>query len=400
MTTRNDLLEHAVELFPVPDQALEQLHGRHHRRQQNRRLGAGALGLVIAIAIMAAALHLSRAAKQEPAEPTPRAMATFELPSTNTMSIAAGHGTLWALDYHEALLYKIDPLSGALVDTLRVNNDEVINGLPEGIQMTDSGLWVYVWQGGRFDGLEWVEPTTDRFLGFVRPQGAFLGEINGSVWLATRDAPARRGPYDRIARVDPSTGSMGPAGRFEIPSLTGLIASDGALWARRSDQIVRIDPEDGHLSVVATIRHPYDQLVAEAGSLWLVGGCRERCPNDPMFWKVDTTTGKETAIPIGPLPPVVLSNGDSVVPNRGLRMLSTDADAMWVMLSDAKDHVGRIVRLEYATGRLTYSDQVVVRGDTTSDARYLWMDQHRGDRKTPLLTRIDSTFFHPVPPAR
>jgi Tol biopolymer transport system component len=54
MSQRRDLLEHAMDLFPAPDDALGGVIERHHRRQRNKRVGAGAVGLAIALVILAA----------------------------------------------------------------------------------------------------------------------------------------------------------------------------------------------------------------------------------------------------------------------------------------------------------------------------------------------------------
>lgn len=76
MTRREDLLDHAVELFPAPDQAhaLEQLRRRHHRRQRNQRLAAGGIGVAITIAIVSFAVGVTRSSGPTPADtetPTP-----------------------------------------------------------------------------------------------------------------------------------------------------------------------------------------------------------------------------------------------------------------------------------------------------------------------------------------
>src|SRR5262245_25851532 len=54
MSQRRDLLDHAMELFPAPDSALRGVLERHHRRQRNRRLAAGAVGIAIAIVVVVA----------------------------------------------------------------------------------------------------------------------------------------------------------------------------------------------------------------------------------------------------------------------------------------------------------------------------------------------------------
>ena len=71
MTSHRDLLDHAVELFPAPDQALLTIRRRHQRRQRNRRLAAGGVGLAITIAIVAVAVGITRSTEPIPLDEPP-----------------------------------------------------------------------------------------------------------------------------------------------------------------------------------------------------------------------------------------------------------------------------------------------------------------------------------------
>ena len=53
MTPRNDLLDHAMDLFPESEDAFERVLARQRRRQRNRRIAAGAVGVAITIVILA-----------------------------------------------------------------------------------------------------------------------------------------------------------------------------------------------------------------------------------------------------------------------------------------------------------------------------------------------------------
>jgi dipeptidyl aminopeptidase/acylaminoacyl peptidase len=70
MSPRNDLLDHAMNLFPPPERALEQVRRRHGRRQRNRRLGAALLGLAIAIGLILGTTGVLRSS-QRPAHGGP-----------------------------------------------------------------------------------------------------------------------------------------------------------------------------------------------------------------------------------------------------------------------------------------------------------------------------------------
>ena len=53
MTDRNDLLDHAVDLFPAPEGSVADVHRDVERRQRNQRIRAGAVGVVMALATAA-----------------------------------------------------------------------------------------------------------------------------------------------------------------------------------------------------------------------------------------------------------------------------------------------------------------------------------------------------------
>jgi hypothetical protein len=78
-TPPNDLLDHAMRLFPPPERALEQVRHRQERRQRNRRLGASVIGLVIALGLIVGAAALigssQRPAHRGPTGPQPPAAA-------------------------------------------------------------------------------------------------------------------------------------------------------------------------------------------------------------------------------------------------------------------------------------------------------------------------------------
>ena len=51
MTDRNDLLDHAVDLFPAPEGSVAEVHRDVERRERNQRIRAGALGVIVALAV-------------------------------------------------------------------------------------------------------------------------------------------------------------------------------------------------------------------------------------------------------------------------------------------------------------------------------------------------------------
>ena len=71
MTERNDLLDHAVDLFPAPEGSVANVHRDLARRQRNRKLAAGAVVVGIWLVIGAVALALGSRDDTAPVQPPP-----------------------------------------------------------------------------------------------------------------------------------------------------------------------------------------------------------------------------------------------------------------------------------------------------------------------------------------
>lgn len=73
MTPRQDLLDHAVDLFPAPEGSVAEVERDVARRHRNRRLGAGAIviGIWVAVAIAAFAFRPHDTAPIQPPTPAP-----------------------------------------------------------------------------------------------------------------------------------------------------------------------------------------------------------------------------------------------------------------------------------------------------------------------------------------
>jgi hypothetical protein len=74
MSDYTEVLERIGDQVPMPEPALDRLVGRRERRGRNRRISAGALGLIITVLLVLALLDVRPPATQQPAEtPTPTA---------------------------------------------------------------------------------------------------------------------------------------------------------------------------------------------------------------------------------------------------------------------------------------------------------------------------------------
>ena len=71
MKPNDDLLDHAVDLFPAPERSFDRLTRRRDRKRRNQRVGAGVLALAIAAVAIGGALYAVRSSGVRPATSPP-----------------------------------------------------------------------------------------------------------------------------------------------------------------------------------------------------------------------------------------------------------------------------------------------------------------------------------------
>lgn len=74
----HDFVERELQRAAVRPISLEAVYRRRDRRQRNRRVGAGLVGVAVAIAVVLAATRAHLLADRVPAEPTPTPPPTAE----------------------------------------------------------------------------------------------------------------------------------------------------------------------------------------------------------------------------------------------------------------------------------------------------------------------------------
>jgi hypothetical protein len=60
MNTNNDLLEHAVRVFPAPEGTFDELSRRRGRKRRNQRVAAGAMGVILSAGLLVAIVSVVR----------------------------------------------------------------------------------------------------------------------------------------------------------------------------------------------------------------------------------------------------------------------------------------------------------------------------------------------------
>ena len=145
------------------------------------------------------------------------------------IALAAGFGSIWAIDVFFDELLRIDP------DTNRITDRIPVGGLPTGIAIGHGSVWV----ANQLDAtVSRVSPTTGRTIatihldrGAIWP-GAILSTAAG-IWVVAQDGMV-------VNRIRPQTESVDL--RIAIPYARTLAAALGSVWVGIADStsLVRI----------------------------------------------------------------------------------------------------------------------------------------------------------------
>lgn len=197
------------------------------------------------------------------------------LPVLGEVSIAAGAGSLWALqkgsprgsEFHGPLL-RIDPMTNRVIA-------EVPLRTPDGKPFAAFELLIegsHIWVGGP-DAAIRVDPDTNRVTAAVAPAGRLFGSgfalVRGGLWAMSTDG--------RLRRFDPSTGtklSDLPLGVNELSHPRG--AAGGALLITVPGGLARLDLRTGHALWRAPIGERATAWTEAGGVIWARGSGRVR----------------------------------------------------------------------------------------------------------------------------
>jgi hypothetical protein len=200
--------------------------------------------------------------------------------------VIMGDGSLWAADYNGNRVLRLDPATGAVIDTVEIQR-------PMGFTWRD-GPWV---GGGQGRGLSHIDPSTNRVdRSFPTATGAALGDH--SLWYTESDRVS-----GTAVEIDLATGKE--LSRVPIPRTTAggiVLDGEGNAYAWRSgsehSELVVIDGSTHAVSATHVLLHDLIGGVVRIGdSIWGVVGpgadgrprLIEIGPNGP--------TGREEALP-------------------------------------------------------------------------------------------------------
>jgi YVTN family beta-propeller protein len=175
------------------------------------------------------------------------------------VALAAGYGSVWAVDVFRDLLLEIDP------GTNRIAREIPVGALPTGVAVGFGSVWV----ANQVDGtVSRVDPVAGQVTatiplgaGAIWP-GAIVAGPRG-IWLVT-------GGGNAVSRIDPTTSRV--ASHLPLPGARSLAVTGGNVWVglTTSDVLVRIGPERTRTVRLRGLRADgYGPRLAGGASLWL-----------------------------------------------------------------------------------------------------------------------------------
>jgi len=190
--------------------------------------------------------------------------------------VISGGGFVWAADYFQGRITKIDPANGAILGTIEILD-------PCGLAADNTDLWVArpsLGQVERYDSatLEKRAVIPMRSVGdtAIGPDAVWAsGEIDGgTVW-----------------RIDPATNQVVTAIPVPATQPVGLIIAFGSVWvgSRTKGVIYRIDPATNTITETIAVNNAIGGIGAGPEAIWASGF------GDGTVYRIDPATNSVSA---------------------------------------------------------------------------------------------------------
>jgi len=183
------------------------------------------------------------------------AHAGFAAPGTRIEDLAYDGTNLWATDYYDDIIYKLDPVTGEVLDSIYTPRDG-----PQGLAFDGNYLW-----GSDSTTIYKIEVTTGEVLSTFDSQNyQGLAYDGGYLWGSEL--------YGDIYKIDPTTGVVINSFRAPGGSWPDGFTFDGTyLWLVDSldDEIYKLDPVTGEvLDSIYTPRDGPQGVAFDGNYLW------------------------------------------------------------------------------------------------------------------------------------
>jgi DNA-binding beta-propeller fold protein YncE len=312
MVELRDLLKDALGDSRPSIDALDHTKKRVRRRERSRRLAAGTLAIVIAVAAGVYAWPALRTGRAPGPASTPTVPAVIEAHVAATIpvgrypeDVAVGEGGVWVSVPAQA---SIDPSASSLVVRIDIETDQVVAEIPVpgpiAELVTGAGaVWGSIYDKSAFSIVR-IDPATNRVVATIPDVGGPLAFGEGALWGSALDGNAAS-----LVRIDPSTNEI--VARVPLDTRIWYAeAGGGAVWLLTMESlygpanedaptgdIIKVDPATNviadriQMSVKGTLGAP---LLAD-GALWVPMCCMD---SSPFMLRVNPDTDQEIGEPI------------------------------------------------------------------------------------------------------
>lgn len=198
---------------------------------------------------------------------------------------------LWVGDFDANVVYRIDPVSLAVVKKIPVDFN------PDDVGVTPDGVWVAQHRGG---SVTRIDPATNAVvmitIGAQGPSGPHaIGFGAGSVWVSAGMTATGGGPGGAVVRIDPTTNKI--LATIKIPgnasACGGFAISDEAVWmASCGDQpvLVRIDPLTNQVVTTIDLGGYGGQPILVDGVPWILVNKTEEGSDPTRLVRINPAT--------------------------------------------------------------------------------------------------------------
>ena len=176
---------------------------------------------------------------------------------TSPSVLAGGNGAVWAANYNQGTVSRIDVATRATVQTIEAGTT------PAGLAVGGGSVWVTNNYGGTVSR---IDPAVDRVVQTIpvgnAPAGVAVGY--GSVWVANSSDGT-------LTRIDGVSGTVKDTIALGAGA-TDVAAGEGAVWVsdRAGDGVFRVDPQTDQVAELINVGTGSDR---DRGRLWVgVGG--------------------------------------------------------------------------------------------------------------------------------
>jgi streptogramin lyase len=197
--------------------------------------------------------------------------------SIESQDIGAGEGSIWASNWAEDTVRRLDPATGKETAVVKLP----AGSAPEGIVDAAGAIWVATHHGGT---VVRIDPATNRVAarvllvwpGSSGPQGIAAGL--GSVWVDVPNASA-------VFRIDPATNKVTAviALPYSISPCGGIAVGQTAVWVTGcfdTGAVARIDPATNKVVSILDVGGLVIQPAADGDTVWfVVGGDPDQSPS-------------------------------------------------------------------------------------------------------------------------